>query len=210
MDKFDLKKYLAEGKLLKENELPVDDIKKAIRALLKKEGGAAGLSPILKLAKDFKGVTQIDVEDILDNDMKDVKKHRDGDYILKENDVTVLDDESMDALFDIILKYVEDPSDAEKELDMFDYGGYDAMSPEIMANLDRDPEFGAWYNKLHSIKEEETSTRDAKDALEGQPNLDIYLDSLKNDIRLNGPEGYVGFGDDDWVEDYGEFMADRA
>jgi len=48
------------------------------------EGGAAGLAPILKLAKDFDGVTQIDVEDILDNDMKDVEKHRDGDYILKE------------------------------------------------------------------------------------------------------------------------------
>ena len=68
----------------KEEKLPVNDIKKAIRALLKKEGGAAGLGPILKLAKDFDGVTQIDVEDILDNDMKDVEKHRDGDYILKE------------------------------------------------------------------------------------------------------------------------------
>ena len=68
----------------KEEKLPVNDIKKAIRALLKKEGGAVGLGPILKLAKDFDGVTQIDVEDILDNDMKDVEKHRDGDYILKE------------------------------------------------------------------------------------------------------------------------------
>ena len=69
----------------KEEKLPVNDIKKAIRALLKKEGGAVGLGPILKLAKDFDGVTQIDVEDILDNDMKDVEKHRDGDYILKRN-----------------------------------------------------------------------------------------------------------------------------
>ena len=72
-----------------ENKLPVNDIKKAIRALLKKEGGAAGLAPILKLAKDFDGVTQIDVEDILDNDMKDVEKHRDGDYILKEEEVKI-------------------------------------------------------------------------------------------------------------------------
>ncbi len=73
------------GRKAKENKLPVKDIKKAIRALLKKEGGAAGLGPILKLAKDFDNVTQIDVEDILDNDMKDVEKHRDGDYILKED-----------------------------------------------------------------------------------------------------------------------------
>tara|TARA_R110002153_G_scaffold175534_1_gene328808 strand:+ start:98 stop:1711 length:1614 start_codon:yes stop_codon:yes gene_type:complete len=69
----------------KEDKLPVNDIKKAIKALLKKEGGAAGLSPILKLSKDFDNVTQIDIEDILDNDMKDVEKHRDGDYILKED-----------------------------------------------------------------------------------------------------------------------------
>ena len=72
-----------------EDKLPVNDIKKAIRALLKKEGGAAGLAPILKLAKDFDGVTQIDVEDILDNDMKNVEKHKDGDYILKEEEVKI-------------------------------------------------------------------------------------------------------------------------
>ena len=75
--------------IMEEEKLPVNDIKKAIRALLKKEGGAAGLAPILKLAKDFDGVTQIDVEDILDNDMKDVEKHRDGDYILKEEEVKI-------------------------------------------------------------------------------------------------------------------------
>ena len=69
----------------KEDKLPVNDIKKAIKALLKKEGGAAGLAPILKLSKDFDNVTQIDIEDILDNGMKDVEKHRDGDYILKED-----------------------------------------------------------------------------------------------------------------------------
>ena len=65
----------------KEEKLPVNDIKKAIKDLIEKEGGAVGLGPILKLAKDFDGVTQIDIEDILDNQMDDVKKHKDGDYI---------------------------------------------------------------------------------------------------------------------------------
>ena len=65
----------------KEEKLPVNDIKKAIKDLIEKEGGAVGLGPILKLAKDFDGVTQIDIEDILDNQMDDVKKHEDGDYI---------------------------------------------------------------------------------------------------------------------------------
>ncbi len=73
---------------------------------------------------------------------------------LNENIPTVFDDESIDALFDIISKYIKDPADVEKELDRFEAGGYDAFSPELMANLDRDPEFGAWYDKVHSIKED--------------------------------------------------------
>ncbi len=65
----------------------------------------------------------------------------------------------MDALFNLILKYVEDPADAERELEKFEDGGYDALSPELLANLDRDPEFKAWYNNLHSIKEEENDRK---------------------------------------------------
>jgi len=72
---------------------------------------------------------------------------------LNENQPTVFDDESMDELLDIISKYVEDPDDAQAELDRFDQGGFDALSNMVAANLDRDPEYKAWYNKLHSINE---------------------------------------------------------
>jgi len=88
---------------------------------------------------------------------------------------TVFDDESMDALFDLILKYVDDPADAEKELERFEAGGYDAFSPEVMANLDRDPEFGAWYDKVHSIKEEEN------DRQKYLRMLDMYKRASRND-----------------------------
>ena len=70
-----------------------------------------------------------------------------------ENQPTFLDDESMDEILDIILKYVEDPDDAYDELDRFEDGGFDALSNMVAANLDRDPEYKAWYNKLHSINE---------------------------------------------------------
>jgi len=72
---------------------------------------------------------------------------------LNENQPTVFDDESMDELLNIILKYVKDPDDAYDELDRFDQGGFDALSNMVAANLDRDPEYKAWYNKLHSINE---------------------------------------------------------
>lgn len=68
---------------------------------------------------------------------------------LRENQPTVFDDESFDALRDIILKYVEDPDDAEKAVQQVDDQGLDSLSPELIANLERDPEFEAWYHKLH-------------------------------------------------------------
>ena len=57
MEKFNLKSYLKEGKLLKENEekTPVSKIKDAIEDILKKEGGAAGLKPILAISKKLGG-----------------------------------------------------------------------------------------------------------------------------------------------------------
>ena len=72
---------------------------------------------------------------------------------MKEATPTVFDDESIEKLGDIISKYVKDPDDVNRELDRFDAGGFDNMSDMVTANLDRDPEYKAWYNKVHSIKE---------------------------------------------------------
>ena len=62
-------------------------------------------------------------------------------------------DEQLDTLGDIISKYVKDPDDANAEVDRFDDGGFDNMSDMVTANLLRDPEYKAWYDKVHSIKE---------------------------------------------------------
>lgn len=91
-----------------------------------------------------------DFDDPVFEDLKEIASEL---GYLNENEPTVFDDESMDELLDIISKYVEDPDDAQAELDRFDQGGFDALSNMVAANLDRDPEYKAWYNKLHSIKE---------------------------------------------------------
>lgn len=49
----------------------------------------------------------------------------------------------------------------------------------------------------------------AKSILRDMPNLDVYIDSLKNDVRLNGAEDYYGYDSDDWEEDYNNYMADK-
>ena len=94
---------------------------------------------------------------------------------------TVFDNENMDELFDLILKYVDDPSDAEKELEKFEAGGYDAFSPEVMANLDRDPAFGAWYNKVHSIKE----------AMDGGRLFDYFNKEYVVDDHFHSDDSYI-------------------
>jgi hypothetical protein len=66
---------------------------------------------------------------------------------------TAFDNESMEALLQIVLKYVEDPDQAEKAVQQADDNGLDSLAPELLANLDRDPEFKAWYDKLHGMAE---------------------------------------------------------
>ncbi len=59
------------------------------------------------------------------------------------------------------------------------------------------------------LTEGNKETANAKTVLKGKPHLDIYLSSLENDIRLNGPEDYQFYTSDDWEEDYTNYMADK-
>ena len=79
-----------------EEETPVSKIKDAIKDILKKEGGAAGLKPILAISKEL-GVTRDELKDVL-NSMGKVKKHTDGDYILTpiEENTAYLDGKEVD------------------------------------------------------------------------------------------------------------------
>tara|TARA_B110000211_G_scaffold219681_1_gene265661 strand:- start:110 stop:934 length:825 start_codon:yes stop_codon:yes gene_type:complete len=50
----------------------------------------------------------------------------------------------------------------------------------------------------------------AKSALKGKSDLKIYIDSLTNDIRLNGDDAYADYGDEDWVEDFDNYISDKS
>ena len=92
-DNFDLKKFLTENKTIensnpflkeakeKEEKFNKSKIEKAIKAILKKEGGAAGLKTLVAAAKDL-GADKKDLMGVLKK-MTSVEKHRHGDYILK-------------------------------------------------------------------------------------------------------------------------------
>ena len=61
------------------DKLPVDKIEKKVKAILKKEGGAVGLEPLVGAAKKL-GASKKDLLDILKK-MKSIKTHKDGDII---------------------------------------------------------------------------------------------------------------------------------
>ena len=76
--------------IMEEDKIPVDKLEKKVKSILKKEGGAVGLKPLVDAAKEL-GASKKDLMDILKK-MKDVKTHKDGDII----DVGGLNETGMD------------------------------------------------------------------------------------------------------------------
>jgi len=61
-----------------------------------------------------------------------------------------------------------------------------------------------------NLEEAKGAVSRAKAALKGEPNLDVYIDSLENDIRLNGEKDYEDYSDEDFKEDFKNYIADKS
>ena len=132
----------------------------------------------------------------------DLKKYLAEGKLLKE-DFSITGEsksEKWDSLSDedretALLSAIGDPDNAQEYIDF----KYEDLPSEVTSNMIFEDEDGGDIIGV------------VKSILKDQPmDINNYLNSLKNDIRLNGSEGYIEFGDDDWVEDYEEYMADRA
>ena len=201
MDNFDLRKYLAEGKLHEEKMTPQEeyenlpplqkyiyDYESNISDEIDMDGirGLKNADDVYNYyAYDRGWADDEDLADDLDNIYNQVKVEfpKLAENKINEDQPTVFDDENMDALLNIILKYVKDPSDAKRELEKFEDGGYDALSPKLLANLDRDPEFKSWYKDLHSINEGHGLS------LQDVGILRYLVSMLKKDIKIQSPSG---------------------
>ena len=91
-------------------------------------------------------------------------------------------DQYLDKLFNIILKYTEDPDDAEKELDNYVSQGYNGFSTPLQANLSRDMEFISLTQQGH---DEETYNREISEEQNPRERyltlLDMYKRAGRND-----------------------------
>ena len=109
MSEFNYKDFLKNSSFLNETEeakekFSVDKLEKKVKAILKKEGGAVGLKPLVDAAKEL-GASKKDLMDVLKR-MKSVKTHKDGDIIdtdgLKEDKKIIEERKDINAIIAFI------------------------------------------------------------------------------------------------------------
>ena len=85
MSEFNYKDFLKNSPFLNEVEekeeekFSVDKLEDKVKAILKKEGGAVGVKPLVDAAKEL-GASKKDLMDVLEK-MKSIKTHKHGDII---------------------------------------------------------------------------------------------------------------------------------
>ena len=96
MSEFNYKDFLKNSSFLNEAEeteekFSVDKLEDKVKAILKKEGGAVGVKPLVDVAKEL-GASKKDLMGVLEK-MKSVETHKDGDIIdtdgLKEEEENI-------------------------------------------------------------------------------------------------------------------------
>ena len=95
------------------------------------------------------------------------------------------------------------------------YEGGDLADEDSIRNMEEGYE-SKWQKFLSEesidnkvVSDTSMAVSDAEKALRDMPDLDVYIDSLTNDIRLNGDEDYLNYDNDEWLEDYNNYMFDK-
>mgnify|MGYP006165586767 CR=1 FL=1 len=95
---------------------------------------------------------------------------------------------------------------------------YDELEEGAMQPGEADLESGQTGNMdayTEEIKGGKVSMKDAvlaiiKDTSATNPEIQMYVDSLTNDIKLNGKEAYADYEVDDYIEDFKEFIGNKS
>ena len=90
-------------------------------------------------------------------------------------------------------------------VDQFDsYEGGDLADEESIRNMEENMEDEV-------VSDTSVVVRDAEKSLKGEhaPHVKMYIDSLTRDIRLNGDKTYEDYDEEDFQEDFREYIADK-
>ena len=97
------------------------------------------------------------------------------------------------------------------------YEGGDLADEDSIRNMEEGYE-SKWQKFLSEesidnkvVSDTSMSVRDAEIALKGEPesHVEMYIDSLTNDIRLNGDKSYDDYDEEDWKEDFDQYIIDK-
>jgi len=236
MKNFDLRKYLAEGKLLNEFEdmrpkdiefekakeeerlanHPEEETIRKIQAMFDDEKSLKEDDEIKDLESQLDFHTQMDNmgrASIIKDKIEKLRKlsnsgEIDGDEFLDKFNPLSKELKSLDE--SKISSYEKQLKIAYDALEKAEKDG-DIRGGELaLAAIDSiNGEIDSYFG-LKLQEQSETSVVDsAKSALKAMPMLDVYIQSLESDIEKNGEDGYVDFGVEDFVEDYSEFIIDK-
>ena len=85
------------------------------------------------------------------------------------------------------------------------YEGGDLADEDSIRNMEENMEDEV-------VSDTSVVVRDAEKSLEGEhaPHVKMYIDSLTRDIRLNGDRTYEDYDEEDFQEDFREYIADKS
>ena len=189
MSEFNYKDFLKNSSFLNEVEeteekFSVDKLEDKVKAILKKEGGAVGVKPLVDAAKEL-GASKKDLMDVLEK-MKSVETHKDGDII--DTDGLKEDRKAKE-----YIQSIEDEDEREEERKrMF---GDDIEEDLDLGHEDNEP--GMLKAELYHIGSYAMDLYKMMDALEGQGEVDFpawwqsKITTAKN--MISGAKHYLEF-----------------
>ena len=160
------------------------------------------------LPDDFEEAMQVvhNEADEMGADYVHIYAFDDADWVSAENNIKDIinkfESTSIYDQFDDYSSYEDDPDNP------LGIPGDNALGLEENSKSSNNEDYNKkWRQFLNEGDEDVVGV--ASSILRDMPNLDVYIDSLKNDIRLNGVEDYYGYDSDDWEEDYNNYMIDK-
>ena len=104
------------------------------------------------------------------------------------------------------VNFVDGVDSMESQFDSYPFDDLGGIEDNALG-LEESNYESKWQEFLNEGKEDVVGV--AQSILRDKPDLDVYIKSLANSVRLNGAEDYYGYTSDDWEEDYNFFMQDK-
>ncbi len=201
MDNFNYKKYLAEGRLYENNDsVGMINYLKSLPDQYDMSDSQYDLWE--DTMESIEGFTSQEIKNYI-KDLPNLWDMSGSQYDLWED---IMDN------FDLKKDLAEGKLSHEEQLKI----AFDALDNAEMTGDIRTAELALAFIDMLNDGEEKLQERletgvigSAKSALKSMPMSDVYIKSLESDVEKHGEGGYEGFENDDWIEDYSEFIVDK-